>query len=247
MFPCVSNPVALASVGAAVYAAGSMHALEPPDHCVLMPLRSGRPLVSRVHATFCRIGLRMSEPWRPSFAARTASNSWVRLGTTILERHGFFGPPRECWLSRPSVQLQLTNACNLACSDCCTNCGDPGSQRWIERTSLPYSPGARDSGSRGSVGILGGEASCCRGRWTLRSAWAMWGWHSRCSPRHAVVDEHLARRTAELTRRGAELPREPGRSHTELRDGVSGAARFDTALAAVGLIAGLGGERRPGF
>ena len=215
--PCVCEPSRTGQAsGLPSTLPESMHALEPPDDCVLMPLRSGRLLVSRRHATFCRI---QPEDVPALEAVLRGANSVELLGPALhddLERHGFFGPPRECRPSRPSVQLQLTNACNLACSYCCTNSGPPRLAEMDRTHVFALLAEVREIlGPGGSVGILGGEA--------FLLPWAMDVAERVVDVGLALtvftngtpfVDEQLARRMAAADAPRGGAPCEPGRPHT---------------------------------
>jgi uncharacterized radical SAM superfamily Fe-S cluster-containing enzyme len=89
------------------------------DAC-LLPLSRGELLVSRARATFCRVPAAHAAAVRQALRAPTPVPPDLHAD---LERHGFFAPPRPAKPDPPSVQLQLTNACNLACQYCCTNSG----------------------------------------------------------------------------------------------------------------------------
>ena len=99
-----------------------------PTDAVLMPLAEGRLLVSPGHALFCPV------PGADLPAVQDVidgSAESARLPATLLDelaRHGFGGLPREPEPAAPSVQIQLTNACNLECTYCCTNSGQPRSE-----------------------------------------------------------------------------------------------------------------------
>ena len=75
-----------------------------------------------------------------------------------LERHGFFGPPRPPKPDAPTVQIQVTNACNLACAYCCNNSGRPRARETSFDRLLAVVKHIPDVlGPRTQVALLGGE------------------------------------------------------------------------------------------
>src|SRR5512137_951452 len=96
-----------------------------PRDCTFLPLSDGALLVSREHAVFCRLPKGELDTARAVVAGRAAQDALSAPTRHALEQHGFFGPPRPPKPDASTVQLQLTNACNLACSYCCTNSGRP--------------------------------------------------------------------------------------------------------------------------
>ena len=104
-----------------------------PSDCTTLPLFNGELLVSRSHALFCAI-----PATHVSLVHELLDGSDdVNLPDSLvnsLRGHGFGGPPRTAKPPSPSVQIQLTNACNLACSYCCTNSGVPRQQE-IDRST----------------------------------------------------------------------------------------------------------------
>ncbi|MBI5481002.1 MAG: radical SAM protein [Deltaproteobacteria bacterium] len=129
-----------------------------PADSTLLPLASGRLLVSRGHAVFCRVPADEAAAVEAVLAGRAGCGRLSPALRAELERHGFFGGPRPPPAPSPSVQLQLTNACNLECAYCCTNSGRarqgeldlPGATRIVEEARATLGPGTR-------VAILGGE------------------------------------------------------------------------------------------
>ncbi|MBI4858842.1 MAG: hypothetical protein HY815_01005 [Candidatus Riflebacteria bacterium] len=92
-----------------------------PRDSVLLPLSSGQLLVSREYALFCRVPPDEVPAIRETLADGDDGLPLSAALRADLARHGFGGPPRPAAPETPSVQLQLTNECNLACAYCCTN------------------------------------------------------------------------------------------------------------------------------
>lgn len=203
-----------------------------PRDTVLLPLLSGKLLVSRSHATWCRVA-----PEELADAERLLAGSGKGVLGELrsrLEAHGFFGPPREPEPETRTVQLQLTNACNLACSYCCTNSGAPrkaelGRERWLSLVAE-----VREAmGTATRVSLLGGEpflqpfAIDLAER--IQEVGLQLGLFSNGLLFHG--DPALAERVARLVSRGAELRVSLAGPSRESCDSLSGAARFDLALA----------------
>ena len=133
-------------------------ATQLPGDCRLLPTGQGGLLVSREHAVFCGVPAGELEEVRRLLSGRVPPGELSRSLLDALDRHGFFAPPRTPKPARPTVQIQLTNDCNLACSYCCTNSGAPRRQEVsrsrvcevLETVREQRGPGAR-------VGFLGGE------------------------------------------------------------------------------------------
>jgi len=152
-----------------------------------------------------------------------------------LERHGFFGPPREPELDPPSVQIQLTNACNLTCSYCCTNSGSPREGE-IEREPV-QSVVARIPellGPQTRVAILGGEPFLVSWAAELAQQVLELGLDLTIfSNGIPLADDALAARVAQLSCSGAQLRISLAGASAEACDALSGTPRFDMALRGI--------------
>jgi sulfatase maturation enzyme AslB (radical SAM superfamily) len=127
-----------------------------PADSTFLPLARGQLLVSREHAVFCPI----DEAELPLVRGLVAGGSapLPRPLAEKLERHGFFGPPRPAPPVVPSVQLQITNACNLGCAYCCTNSGQARPSELGLSQYLHIAREIRAALGKGTpVAILGGE------------------------------------------------------------------------------------------
>lgn len=216
-----------------------------PADCAWLPLGDGELLVSRGHAVFCRVPADQAAAVRRVLAGAAPVSSLAPPLLESLERHGFFGPPRPPAPESPSVQLQITNACNIACRYCCTNSGRPRApELTLERYLAIVEDVRRDLGPRTRVAVLGGEP--------FLLPWAI----DLCERIAALdlqltmftngmplgTDEPLAARVAALTRRGAQLRVSLAGPTKEVCDTVSGADRFDGALRGIHAVARAGGE-----
>jgi radical SAM protein with 4Fe4S-binding SPASM domain len=214
-----------------------------PADSVLLPLASGRLLVSRGHAVFCRVPPEDVPVVEAVLAGQQAPDVLAPGLRAALERHGFFDGPRPAPPPTPSVQLQLTNGCNLECAYCCTNSGRPRraeldlakATRIVEEARAALGPQTR-------VALLGGEPFLVP--WAIDLAEAI----VRLDLSLAVFTNGiplaaapLAARAAALTRAGAEVRVSLAGPTAAICDVVSGTDRFEAALAGVDAVARAGG------
>ncbi len=218
--------------------------MQVPGDSTILPLTRGGLLVSRGHAVFCRI-----PPRDAAAVRRMLSNGHdaaaLRPGLkAVLDRHGFFGPPRGPKAESPSVQIQLTNACNLSCEYCCTNSGRArarevtfdGMRDVVRRIPAALGPGTR-------VALLGGEPFIVPWAANLADEILALGLDLTIFTNGVpLADEALARRVAGLMTRGAKVRISLGGPGAATCDAISGAVRHDAALAAVRNLARFGGR-----
>jgi radical SAM protein with 4Fe4S-binding SPASM domain len=215
-----------------------------PQDCVLLPLFSGSLLVSRSHAVFCRVPASSVGTLGEVIAGRTMPGVLDPELIADLRRHGFFDPPRPEKDDPPSVQLQITNACNLLCTYCCTNSGVARKDEMtyeevcgvVERIPALLGP-------RGRVAILGGEPLLVP--WAVDAA-------ARILDRDLdltlftngmpMTDPALAARVAQLVKRGAQVRISLAGPTAETCDAFSGTSRFETAITAINNLYAAGGE-----
>jgi radical SAM protein with 4Fe4S-binding SPASM domain len=214
-----------------------------PADCTFVPLASGQLLVSRSHAVFCPVPAAEVDAVRASLADGRGVESLSPALAAELRRHGFFDPPRPAAAVGRSVQLQLTNACNLACDYCCTNSGRPRqAELGLEAFLRTVRAIRAEMGVGTRVAILGGEP--------LLVPWAL-------ELMAAIVDAglalclftngiHLAApavagRVAALTRRGAEVRVSLAGPTPAICDAISGAPRFEAVVAGVAALVAAGG------
>ncbi len=204
-----------------------------PADAELLPIRLGALLVSPEHATYCAIPTAQLPKLAAALRGPTELESCPPELMSALEEHAFFGPPRPAEHDPPTVQIQLTNACDLACDYCCTNSGQPRETELTLDDLLPLLPRIRPVlGDDAQVAILGGEP--------LTVTWAT-------DLAAAVLDEELpltiftngvcladddalAQRVAALVERGASLRVSLAGAEPGPCDAVSGAPRFEAVL-----------------
>jgi len=208
-----------------------------------MPLFSGRLLVSRSHAVFCRIPDRDVKTMEAVLKGEQTLDALHPELLADLDRHGFFGPPRPEKPDPTVVQIQLTNACNLACTYCCTNSGRARcGELTQEEVNQVLKQVRQHLGPGGRVAFLGGEP--------LLVPWAL------DAVSHALdleleatlfsnglpmADPAAAARVAQLNRRGLRLRVSLAGPDAASCDAHSGASRFETALTALAHLAAAGG------
>ncbi len=209
-----------------------------PVDCEVVALREGLLLVSPGHAVFCPLSERGWDWVRSVLAGEAPLSSLESPLHQRLVCHGFLGPPREPEEDPPSVQLQLTNECNLACSYCCTNSGQARTAEVgfgelagvVEQLHEAFDGPIR-------VAILGGEP--------LLVEWATELGHLVLSGGHELTlftnglplaEEAMAERVAALVRAGAELRVSLGGPNRSSCDELSGAERYDRVLAGLTLL-----------
>jgi radical SAM protein with 4Fe4S-binding SPASM domain len=214
-----------------------------PSDAVLLPLSSGRLLVSRGHAVFCRVPSDSVEAVERVLAGGAEVAGLPDPLLSELDRHGFFGPPRSAKRPDPSVQLQLTNACNLTCTYCCTNSAKPRREECtLERLSEVVRETREVLGPRTRVAILGGEPFLVP--WAADLADLILDLDlvlTIFSNGLPLRDPALAERVAGLTKRGAELRISLGGATRETCDTLSGIGRFDEAIAGMNALVAAGG------
>jgi radical SAM protein with 4Fe4S-binding SPASM domain len=217
----------------------------PADSTLLPVANDDRLLVSRELATFCPVP-RGEVPGLEAVLAGAADLAALGRGLLgRLERHGFFGAPRPPEPDKPSIQLQLTNSCNLACTYCCTNSGNPRRQEVsLQQVNRVVDQAAEVLGGDGQLALLGGEPFLVPWAIDVAERIVDRGHHltifTNGMPHH--TDQELARRTAELSRRGAEVRVSLAGPTPELCDDASGTSRFGAALGGIHGIARHGGS-----
>jgi radical SAM protein with 4Fe4S-binding SPASM domain len=215
-----------------------------PRDCVLLPISSGALLVSRDHAVFCRIPPGEVDAVRAVVLGEASLDALSQAVLNDLEGHGFFGPPRRAKPDSPSVQLQLTNACNLACAYCCTNSGEPRTQevcfdqilQVVRQIPEVLGPDTR-------VALLGGEPLLVAWAIDLASEIVKLGLPLTMFTNGVpLADEDLAEKTARLVDQGVEVRVSLGGPSEETCDTLSGASRFNAALLGIRKLAAFGGR-----
>ena len=217
------------------------HPLLPAD-AALLPLTSGQLLVSPAYAVFCRVP---NEDIRAVSACLQGELASAQLPGHLvgeLRRHGFGSPPREPAPAHRTVQLQLTNDCNLACSYCCTNSGRPRQREVTREELLRVVKEVRAVMGPGiSVALLGGEPLLVP--WALELGTAILDHELRLTlftNGLLLADEAIAAQVAALIQRGAKVRVSLAAATREQCDALSGAERFDGALRGLATLARFG-------
>jgi radical SAM protein with 4Fe4S-binding SPASM domain len=217
----------------------------PADATPLPIFGDDRLLVSPDLATFCPVPGGEVGRLEAVLAGEAALGSLSPGLLASLERHGFFGEPRPPEPDKPSIQLQLTNSCNLACTYCCTNSGQPRqTEVSLQQASRVVDQAAEVLGSEGQMALLGGEPFLVPWAIDVAERIVDRGHHLTIFSNGTLhhTDEQLARRTAELNRRGAEVRISLAGPTRELCDGASGTSRFEAALGGIESITRFGGS-----
>ena len=169
------------------------------------------------------------------------------LSQTLLDdllRHGFFGPPRSAKPDSPTVQIQLTNACNLGCAYCCTNSGLPRSQEVRLHQLLPVVQQIpQHCGPETRVALLGGEPLLVPWAIELASEIVRLGLPLTIFTNGLLLTrDDLAKQVAGLIERRVEVRVSLGGPSAETCNTVSGADRFTIALLGLHKLAAFGGR-----
>lgn len=210
---------------------------------VLLPLSEGALLVSPTHAVFCRIVPQEAPAVEQVLTGQAPLGSLSQALLKELERHGFFGPPRRAKDDPPTVQLQLTNRCNLACKYCCTNSGRPRPhettyEQFVE--VLQQIPEA--FGRRTGVALLGGEPLLVPWALPLAETALKQGLELTIFTNGVPLAERsLAEAAARLMRQGLKIRLSLSGPTQASCDDLAGAQRFAAALAGIHNLARAGG------
>ena len=215
-----------------------------PRDCTFLPISSGALLVSRDHAVFCRIPPGEVDTVRAVVLGEVPLDTLSQAMLNDLEQHGFFGPPRRAKPDSPTVQLQLTNACNLACSYCCTNSGEPRTQEVCFDQMLQVVRQIPEVlGTETHVALLGGEPLLVSWSTNLASEIVRLGLPLTIFTNGVLLaDDDLAEKTAKLVDKGVNVRVSLGGPSAETCDTVSGASRFNAALLGIQKLAAFGGR-----
>lgn len=235
-----------APLGPALDARSSLSAGSPlPEDAELLPIARGALLVSPGHATFCAIPEPEVAAVRAALDARTPISALASHSPPLVDalvRHGFGGPPRGAKPTPPKVQLQLTNACNLACDFCCTNSGRARTGELSREGFFAIVDEVRAQLGAGTrVSILGGEPLLVR--WALDLAEHVLDVGlglSLYTNGVRLADPAIAARVARLIERGAEVRVSLAGPTRESCDAASDAPRFDAAVAGICALGALG-------
>jgi len=215
-----------------------------PRDCTFLPISSGTLSVSRDHAVFCRVPPSEVDAIRAVVLGEAPLDTLSQAMLNDLEQHGFFGPPRQAKPNSPTVQLQLTNACNLACSYCCTNSGKQRAQEVSFDQMLQVVRQIPEVlGDETSVALLGGEPLLAPWSIDLASEIVKLGLPLTIFTNGVLLaDDDRAEKTAGLVDKGVQVRISLAGPSTETCDAVSGASRFNAALLGIHKLAAFGGR-----
>ena len=202
-----------------------------PRDAVLLSLSSGALLVSREWAVFCAVAPSAVSALEIVLAGSATVSSLPADLQKALLTHGFFDQPRKPPPTHHTVQLQLTNACNLACSYCCTNSATARSEEVREQQLRKLLLDVRREYQRPvRVSLLGGEPFLVPWAIDLAEYALDLGLELGVFTNGTLQasNDGLARRTARLVKRGAEVRVSLARS---------GGPRWDLQARPLGLSA----------
>ncbi len=217
-----------------------------PIDCALLPIKKGRLLVSPEYAVYCRVSQEEVRQVEKVLAGETKLETLSPALLKELEEHGFFNEPRPPEPYLPTVQIQLTNECNLKCNYCCTN---SGTQRQKEITLSQCQRVIREVsetlGENCRVSLLGGEPLMVE--WALDLAEEMCDLHlDGCLFTNGLplTDPEKAKRCAALSRRGMEFRISLAGPTQPLCDKLSGTERYEKAILGMKTMAQFGGHAK---
>ncbi len=212
-----------------------------PADCTLLPLDEGQLAVSPKHAVFCRVPACQTDAMRSIMAHSAPLSALSRGMRNDLIRHGFFDAPRTAKPDSPTVQLQLTNRCNLACAYCCTNSCHPRREEVTYEQMLHVVRQIPEvQGERTRVALLGGEGLLVPWATDLAAEILTLGLgltiFTNGTP---LVEDAMAAKIATLIKRGAEVRVSLAGPTARTCDGLSGGSRFEKALFGIHKLAAV--------
>jgi radical SAM protein with 4Fe4S-binding SPASM domain len=212
-----------------------------PRDCTLLPLGDGQLAVSPGHAVFCRVPAEEADQMRLVMAHASPLSVLSRDMRNNLARHGFFDPPRTIKPDLSTVQLQLTNRCNLACAYCCTNSGHARHEEVTYEQMLQVARQIpKAMGEHTHVALLGGEVLMVPWVTDLASEILELGLGLTIFTNGVLLAMDLiAEKIAALIHRGAEVRVSLAGPTAETCDMLSGGSRFDQALLGIHKLAAL--------
>lgn len=212
-----------------------------PSDCVLLPVREGRLVVSRRHATYCLI----PESQVLSVQAVLGGQPLATLDEALLwdlHRHGFFGSPRPWRDVRPNAQLHLTNRCQLRCGYCSMHAGPAIPNELPRRRWFALLDEITTHMPEAQVSLLGGEIFLLP--WAIDLAEEV---QRRGRPLVIFTNglplasnARLAQRVGGLAAAGAKILFSLPGASADVCDRISGGPRFEAALTALHAVAAAG-------
>ncbi len=221
-----------------------MTAMTLPPDCVLLPISNGKLLVSPSHAVFCRVHPDEVTAVQAIIAKKSPVGSLSQTTQLALKRHGFFHPPRQAKSDSSTVQLQITNACNLACSYCCTNSQKRRKQEVTFEQLVQVVHQIPDAlGTGTAVSILGGEPLLVPWAFDLASEIVELGLPLTIFTNGVpLANDVLAAKTAQLVDKGVRVHVSLAGPTAESCDTISGNHRFAAALRGINNLAAFGAQ-----
>ncbi len=215
-----------------------------PNDCTFLPLTNGQLLVSREHAKFCPV---TSEDMSAFYSAVDQGSIPEYFSPVLLkklERHGFFDSPRQPKPGVNTVQLQLTNACNIACIYCCTNSGNQRKEELRYADLLSVVDQIPDTiGRKTVVSLMGGEPLMVPWAVDLAETVLKMGLPLSLFTNGILLEDNgIAKRTAQLTQQGMKVRVSLGGAAPESCDLISGSYRFEPVLKGLKNLASFGGD-----
>ncbi|MBN2341168.1 MAG: radical SAM protein [Deltaproteobacteria bacterium] len=219
--------------------------IQLPADSEFLPLFDGALLVSAQHALFCKIPAIAVDSVR---AVLSHTHPFEKLPPTIQETlmvHGFVHPKPLVSPQKTKVQLQLTNACNLKCSYCCTN---SSVARKDELDVGAFEQVLRDVrlllGEGTKVSLLGGEPFLVPGAIGLAESALELGLQPTIYSNGMVLfdDDEMLGHVAELTQKGVQMRISLASAAAHSCDALSGTKRFDAVVEGLQKLAQRGGH-----
>ena len=213
-----------------------------PRDCTCLPLTRGTLLVSPGHAVFCRISPGETVGIQSVLASKITPNQLSPALRYNLDAHGFFAPPRPAKADPPTVQLQLTNSCNLSCAYCCTNSGRP---RLKEVTFAQMLQVVREIpqalGAGTGVAILGGEPLLVPWALDLAAEVVKLGLPLTLFTNGIpLANGQLAEKFARLDHQSVKVRVSLSGPTSTTCDALAGASRYEAALRGIQRLSALG-------
>jgi radical SAM protein with 4Fe4S-binding SPASM domain len=220
-----------------------MAKMQLPNDCTFLPITNGQLLVSREYATFCPV-TKGDLPVMHDVINKNISSDLLKPETRDkLKNHGFFDPPRKPKPEARTVQMQITNACNLACSYCCTNSGNRRPLEVLFTDLLEIVKQIPETlGKNTAVSLIGGEPLLVPWAFELANEIRQVGLPLTLFTNGILLEEdRLAKETARLVRQGMKVRVSLGGVSAESCDLISGSRRFDSTLQGLINLAAFGG------
>lgn len=219
--------------------------IQLPADSTFLPLFDGALLVSANHALFCRIPAADIDGVKAVLSQNSPFNRLPGEVQQQLTSHGFIHPQERTAPRKVKVQLQLTNACNLKCSYCCTN---SLFSRSHELDEAAFEQILRDVhrhlGKGTRVSFMGGEPFLVPGVIRLaKLALALELELTVYSNGLVLFDnDEMLNDVAELTKRGVKMRVSLASAAAGSCDALSGTARFERVVDTLRKLAERGGH-----